>query len=212
MMIGFLEHIAIIVGKLSMLLDNKEIIELILLLLAGCVCIFGFYLSNYFSAIVMYLCIIALFCRIIPDNVGWGRQVTYFIVCGTIMAFICVKCKKFSSYFLCSMIGISIGLMIMNHFICGMFGGVLFLCFTFLEPRILICLSTSLWGVLVLIDGLHINEFGWVGILCWFGCFALQMKSTQKQTLFKEKPKRTSKLIKNILGGMTLGRGISKRD
>lgn len=176
-------------GILDTVNENIELLSGILLFLAVLTCFFGFNVYRAEFSVLVFIGVTLICCFIMRARTDWGTVTTTFAVLGTAFAFFAFRWHRLGGFIICGVTAAAVvWLMTQSIWItvaAGVLAGILLLLF----PVIMLCLMTSLWGMLViygfkedipLLNGRGNLTFVFIMVTG----FVLQMMINRKQKLF----------------------------
>lgn len=138
-----------------------------------------------FSALLFMGCTLAI-CHLLTDKTDWGTIVTTFAVLGTAIALIGYNWNYLGGVSISVLITCGVTFMLSESIVVMVLVGILFAVLVVQLPVVTICLTTALWGSLMLIELTMLpDEVLFISGLTLFG-FLFQMFVNKKQTLFKK--------------------------
>lgn len=183
-------------GILDTVNENIEFLSGILLLLAVLTCFFGFNVYRAEFSVLVFIGVTLVCCFIMRERTDWGTVTTTFAVFGTAFAFFAFRWHRLGGFTICGVTAAAVvWLMTQSLWItvaAGVLAGILLLLF----PVIMLCLMTSIWGMLVIYGfrediPLLYGRGKLTFVLIMAAGFVLQMMINRKQKLFvKVYPRR----------------------
>lgn len=183
-------------GILDTVNENIELLSVVLLFLAVLTCFFGFNVYRAEFSVLVFIGVTLICCFIMRDRTDWGTVTTTFAVLGTAFAFFAFRWHRLGGFVICGVTAAAaVWLITQSIWItaaAGVLAGILLLLF----PVIMICLMTSLWGMLVIYGfrediPLLYGRGRFIFVVIMAAGFVLQMIINRKQILFaKVYPRR----------------------
>lgn len=157
-----------------------------LLFLSVIALVWGFKVYRAFFSVLVFMGLTVAICLILTNKTDWGTIVTTFTVLGTSIALLSYNWNYLGGISISVLITCGITFIFSGSIVVMVLVSILFVVLVVQFPVVTICLTTALWGSLMLTELTMLPD----GILFVSGLtligFLFQMLVNKKQTLFKK--------------------------
>ena len=148
--------------------------------------VWGFKAYRAFFSVLIFMGFTVAICLILTDKTDWGTIVTTFAVLGTAIAALSYKWNYLGGISISVLITLGVTFILSGSIVVMVLVGILFVVLVVQFPVVTICLTSALWGSLMLTELTMLPDgIVFVSVLTLFG-FLFQMFVNKKQTLFKK--------------------------
>lgn len=173
------------------ILRYENVLDGMILLLGIAACFFGFKIYRQLFAVILFLTAAFLFSYFMKESVDWGAVVTCFSTVGVLLAFLGLFWNRLGGCVICGLIIGQISWLASQSVLATVVIIFLSVLCVLTFPVISICISTSIWGAMILYNVLPVSGAAGKRILIYavvtFIGIAVQFLVNRQQTLF-EKP------------------------